>query len=431
MAIAAIAPRQVVRPSIDVRAHDLLRLALTDHEYTSHDDVRDAGRWAKRMLGTPLGQEVAAIAVDGSVRCDLKDGRTVTLQLAPGTVALRVSDAVRVNATREREVSRLRLEADAAAQDLEAGVERTAPPARVIKEWSRRSRARMVRAVAELDYSGWGIGDGTLAMVTLTLPGMWEVVAPSGAEFKRAIEIFKTRWERATGSAIKGLWKLEFQRRGAPHLHALLRVPALVNGLRFEQWLSQTWAGICADLAHEHATVEQWREYLGVHKVRHVLAGTGVDYSGVRFSDPRRIAIYFLKHSAKTLDDKEYQHQVPTLWREDGAGPGRFWGYWGLKRAVVGVDLRVEDFVPVARVLRKIARARLAVTQLQRRRALIAAGEDPGEWKSQRSRAPSSQFASRGRMTGGFVVVNDGLDLAYDLVRYIAQLREREPQLQS
>src|SRR5207249_5060118 len=61
-----------------------------------------------------------------------------------------------------------------------------------------------------------------------------------------------------------------------------------------------------------------------------ILAGTGVDYAEAhKCSDPKRLAVYFGKHGQ--YRSKEYQHNVPEAWQAPGKGPGRFWGYWGLK----------------------------------------------------------------------------------------------------
>jgi len=116
----------------------------------------------------------------------------------------------------------------------------------------------------------------------------------------------------------------------------------------FKIWLSLTWAEIVA-----HPDPEQRR--------RHRAAGTGVDYAeGIKLTDPRRMAVYFAKYG--TGGRKDYQHRVPREWLsvalvcegcgceydaeldecpecgcldaelvEAGAGPGRFWGYRGLR----------------------------------------------------------------------------------------------------
>jgi hypothetical protein len=66
-------------------------------------------------------------------------------------------------------------------------------------------------------------------------------------------------------------------------------------------------------------------------RARHLLAGTAIDIlNGLRACDPKRLAIYFTKHSSPNkLGDKEYQHIVPEAWRQSGHGPGRFWGSMG------------------------------------------------------------------------------------------------------
>lgn len=280
------------------------------------------------------------------------------------------------------------------------------PPARRVREWSRASRRRMTRTLAELDYSEWSGQGGVLAMVTLTLPGSWQVVAANGRQFKALIRAFLERWRRAIGS-VRGLWKLEFQKRGAPHLHMLVRVPAMVGTLVFEQWLSETWADICA----ESLSDDELTEWIASGEYsKHLSAGTGVDFSGVKFSDPRRTSVYFLKHSAKTMDDKEYQHIVPEEWRAEGAGPGRFWGYWGLRRARAELEVDHHGFIRARRILRKVAAARAALVDLQRRRA---AGESA--WSMRRPKVRS--FGAAG---GGWVLVNDGIALAWDVGRALA-----------
>lgn len=295
----------------------------------------------------------------------------------------------------------------------------------MITEWSRASRARMHRSIGEMDFSTWNEDGGVLAMVTLTLPGHWEAIAPTGRDFKQLMRVWQKRWQRSIKIPFRGLWKLEFQRRGAPHLHALMRVPANVKGERFERWLSRTWADVCRK--HVMKRLEQAEklpvdEYLAVLDqvagyedsgdfAKHELAGTGVDFSGVKFSDPRRTAIYFGKHSTKSKDGKEYQHIVPELWQEEGAGPGRFWGVWGLDKAVAVMELTHDEFVAVRRVLRHVAKARRAVTAMNRARS---ADEGHLIWEMKRIKIHS--LGARG---GGWVLVNSGLELAIDIGRFL------------
>lgn len=279
---------------------------------------------------------------------------------------------------------------------------------RTITEWSRRSRARMVRALAEIDYDSWE-GD-TFAMVTLTLPGEWRSVAPTGRHFKAALERFRVRYMRGTGRRWQVAWKLEFQARGAPHFHLLMKPPALVNGERFETWLSRAWA---ASVAHGDAA----------QRAAHERAGTNVDY-GYRTTDPKRVAVYFLKHSAKTQDSKEYQHVVPVEWRAPGTGPGRFWGIAGLTRTRASVEVTERVFYQLRRELRKLHRSLRAKTALDRRRAMLAAmvGET---WRRPTLEDLSTFGLRRDRLLrsakgGGWVVLNDAPAVAYRMAVWLS-----------
>lgn len=207
--------------------------------------------------------------------------------------------------------------------------------------WSKRSRLRMVETMCSLD---WGPivdpGPGLRpAMVTLTLPGDWLSVAPTGKAFKALFDRFRLRWTRKYGRP-SWVWKLEFQRRGAPHLHIYTAVP---TDREFLAWLSRAWF-----------------EAVGSGDERHLRAGTGVDWGeGIRASDPKRLGVYFLKRATghNLGVDKEYQHIVPEAWREEGAGPGRFWGYYGLEKCDVQVELDDEQFWQFRRLLRRWANA--------------------------------------------------------------------------
>ncbi|MBE5461015.1 hypothetical protein E3G69_000815 [Mycobacteroides abscessus] len=64
-------------------------------------------------------------------------------------------------------------------------------------------------------------------------------------------------------------------------------------------------------------------------KNQHRLAGTAIDIlSGLSTCDPKRLAIYFTKHSSPNADgDKEYQHIVPEgLAAARRKGPGSILG---------------------------------------------------------------------------------------------------------
>jgi hypothetical protein len=211
-----------------------------------------------------------------------------------------------------------------------------------ITEWSSQSRARMTSVLPSLDYEPMFASNGVAAMVTLTLPGEgWEQLVPDLKTFKKMLARFQMLYKRAWGSMPVAVWKMEFQRRGAPHVHLFMVPPTGIARGRgparhFPNWLSVTWAKIVG--APEGSTMRK----------NHELAGTGIDYrEGARFSDPRRIAVYFSKHGS--FADKEYQNHMPEHWRqailESRSGGARFWGYWQLEKAVETVELRTDERV--------------------------------------------------------------------------------------
>jgi hypothetical protein len=276
-----------------------------------------------------------------------EEGPRFRIVVSPGALAVESRDLARAERTWERTEARRQAEVEMIAAYIEETGEPPPDPvpSREITEWSRKSRARMFRAFSELDYGPLLERSGISAMVTLTLPGDWLAVAPDGQSFKKLVKKFRKRWERAWDEPMLALWKLEFQARGAPHLHFYTMVPdgRSAAGQQFREWLSTTWAAVV-----DHPDPEEYR--------RHQLAGTGVDYAaGLRSSDPRRIAVYFSKHS--TFAAKEYQNIVPEEWQAPGKGPGRFWGVWGLKRCAQAVEVDPRAATMAARVMRRWARS--------------------------------------------------------------------------
>lgn len=396
---------------VSTSAFEQLTAGLVPHSYASHDDVASM----RDVLTARVGLHTGANHF----------GDLWYLGLSPGTVTLRSRTVNSLDALPEdrEDGPQLRgLEGTtvdgvtiqdfpewAADLDVEPGRTRGG-----ITEWSRASRRRMVRKIAELDLSGWADDGGLLAMVTLTLPREWQMVAPTGQDWKRLIDVLRKRWIREVGTPWRGLWKMEFQRRGAPHEHMLMRVPSHARlgceTVTFERWLSHTWADVCRAAVRARSTSDAlYYEATGEYD-RHLLAGTAVDFSGTRFSDPRRTAIYFLKHSSKTSDGKEYQHVVPEEWRIAGS-VGRFWGVWGLSAAHVELEVDRRTFHTARRILRHLAAASASRAELQRRRAV---GESVWSMSAPRRRAG---FGARG---GGWYLANDGVALAYDLGRALS-----------
>lgn len=209
-----------------------------------------------------------------------------------------------------------------------------------VKEWSSKSKNRMTQTLESLDYEPMFTGYAPAAMVTLSLPGEgWEQLVPDIPTFKKMINKLCIAYGKAWGDQIRGVWKMEFQRRGAPHLHILMVPPVglsrgrgVTAGKNFSSWLAIRWAQIVG------ASGTALRD--------HSLHGTHINFAEMsRYSDPRRIGSYFSKHG--TFSEKDYQNQMPEHWQraiaEGRSGGGNFWGYWGLEKAISTVELTTRE----------------------------------------------------------------------------------------
>lgn len=289
-----------------------------------------------------------------------QEGPRWRITLGPGCITVGHTDLARAERTAERAQNRARMDAhDMGSYWAEyVGDRAPAEPRAPITGWSRRSRARLFHATGELDYTPMIVLGRAPVMTTLTYADHWLDVAPTGRHAKRHLEALYMRFERAWGVAFCGLWKEEFQRRGAVHFHLwhprpsgrageLRRLtatryrPAVGDGLEYEAWVLAVWADI---VAHPDPR----------DRAKHGVRGAVVsEVEEGRVNTPARLAAYFAKHGAFMA--KDYQNKVPPEWRAAGAGPGRFWGYKGLRREVRTVDVTPADADRAARILRRLS----------------------------------------------------------------------------
>jgi hypothetical protein len=346
-----------------------------------------------------------------------EEGPRPRIAIAPGVIALERPDLARLERRIERQTAHRAHLIDQRALSLLGEPHSPRRLSRQITRWSAKSRGRMTRRLAELDWTPLTSSGRLPAMITLTYPGDWLTVAPTAAAVTGHLKAFRRRYERAWGEPLRCAWKKEYQRRGAPHWHAYMVPPAgTASGLPFKQWLSLTWASIVA-----HPDPEQYR--------RHLLAGTGVDYAeGMRSADPKRLAIYFSKHGAYRAKDR--QNTPPREWLDTGESVGRFWGYWGLQRATVYVELEPADYLMAVRTLRRYARAQGVTRQVLAPRArggrarptdrtvtgLAGAQLLDAHRVKRRTVRRRARYLHRG---AGFVCVNDGPGLAAVLSRVL------------
>lgn len=124
--------------------------------------------------------------------------------------------------------------------------------------------------------------------VTLTYPREFPLEPTT---LKHHFDAFSKRLRR-TFPRSSAIWKLEYQKRGAPHYHlVVMGVPFLAR-----QWLSRAWA-----------------EVVGTGDERHLRAGTQV----ARCFSARKAVTYAAKYVAKVADSVPASHR------------GRFWGAIG------------------------------------------------------------------------------------------------------
>jgi len=210
-----------------------------------------------------------------------------------------------------------------------------------IKGFSSRSRVRMLRSLAAVD---WVNESGIPEMVTLTYPKLFPM---NGFECKAHLQAFFERHRRKWGD-VRCAWKQEFQRRGAPHFHLYIFRPAATPIAVYRAWVAQAWFEIVANWSMlEHGTVQQI----------HLQAGTAVDQqfcSKVRSS--RMIAWYFAKHNLKGDHSKAYQNETPKGF----VNCGRFWGIVGLESTEQAVAVDKATAVAVMRAVRRYRRAQTA-----------------------------------------------------------------------
>jgi len=158
-----------------------------------------------------------------------------------------------------------------------------------IAEFSRKSRQRLAFIAANTEIR-------FLTMITLTYPKQYET---DGKVVKANLQAFLQQLRREYPS-FSYLWFLEFQRRGAPHIHVLLTIAVPRSRSRRKElyWrISAWWYRICA-------TGDE----------KHLAAGTKVE--SMRLVDGG--ARYAVKEACKMR-----QKIVPPNYRN----VGRFYGY--------------------------------------------------------------------------------------------------------
>lgn len=178
-----------------------------------------------------------------------------------------------------------------------------------VSGFTRASRRRLMQRIAMTKKVMMPV------FVTLTYPGAW---SEDPKVWKRDLRVFWMRVKRAYPSA-SAIWKLEFQKRGAPHFHLL------VWGVKYAYLVL--------------SVSKLWYEVVGSGDERHLRAGTRVE--NVR--DWRGVMAYASKYLGKVEDGKK---EV-----------GRFWGVMSAEcipwAELVTCSLTDRDAYQFIRMLRR------------------------------------------------------------------------------
>ena len=188
--------------------------------------------------------------------------------------------------------------------------------------FTRESRRRLLRTIAQLDRCILPL------FVTLTYPGRFST---NYKDWKRDLKVWSDRLRRAYDGA-SFIWRLELQKRGAPHFHLLLYgVPTVDQQIK--EWLSSSWYNVVRS-----------------GDINHLRAGTNIQTIRTHRGT--------MAYSSKELGKITQTHLSETY----SAGVGRWWGAYNRKSLPLlrstSVELSEDQAVRLLRIARRYANLR-------------------------------------------------------------------------
>jgi hypothetical protein len=185
-----------------------------------------------------------------------------------------------------------------------------------ITGFSKKSRLRMVQELSKLR------SDARAILLTLTYPGEY---SDDPVQWKNDLDNFMRRLARKF-PGVSGVWKLEPQKRGAPHFHLLVWGAEYMDLLTFVPW--------------------SWYEVVGSGDLRHLQAGTRVE----RVRSYRGTMFYASKYLGKEITAADWGHA------------GRWWGVFGREHLPYGqmtvMEISERQSYELIRYMRRFARIR-------------------------------------------------------------------------
>jgi hypothetical protein len=208
----------------------------------------------------------------------------------------------------------------------------------VISGFSRQSRQRLREVLLTGDWSlDW-------FFVTLTYPGEW---SPDCKDWHRNLHTFYMALMREYGQGATGaFWRMERQKRGAPHFHLMVHFKDDRAQRKFLLWVRDTWTRI---LGKPDNT-----DYVRTQVQRADIHARG----GIT-----KLLLYLVKYLGKVDGFIDAEGQLVEGWLDPRSGElvntGRVWGVWGnvpLVEPLAILHFDDRDWVALARRLRRWGR---------------------------------------------------------------------------
>jgi hypothetical protein len=220
-----------------------------------------------------------------------------------------------------------------------------------ISTFSFKSRRRLMVYMASIDLESAGLP----TFLTLTYPGTWH---RDPELWKRQLKAFNAALFRKWPNAW-GVWRLEFQKRGAPHFHLLLWDGPTVEAVQAKRPNGKMcMIAIPGSRSRKNRKVfewtsESWFRVVDSRDEKHRHAGTRIE--------PVMSVNGVMSYSAKYLA-KPTEEQAETF----EGGTGRHWGRIGEDRWKIqeySVDLTGPEALKMRRVMRKFIESKTGKKQ--------------------------------------------------------------------
>lgn len=265
-----------------------------------------------------------------------------------------------------------------------------------IKCFSVNSRRRLIQKTAQ-----WNLNELFTCFLTLTYPCLY---AANWKIWKRDLEVFFKRLARKYRDIIGLCWKLEEQKRGAPHFHLIVASEGSICTCgtqemreykghkrlvhkpdciihQFRKDIALMWADVVA--SGYKMSGGDMAAYAPEYE-KHLSAGTNVESVNSR----KQLMAYVSKYLAKVevCESCKGKNVVDCICRDCGCiqakdnsiqGWGRIWGFRNLNgeldfAPIETVELDYEEAVNLKRIVRKWMKARGNVKYAQRINGMVS-----------------------------------------------------------